>query len=684
MAYVPTNWVDRIVDQDNKVIARGTPLSALNFNHLETGVAEAHESIQEVRTTKASISSLETVANRVTMTESQIDAASEKIADLEDGVKEIGTDLEKHSVKISALQTTTGTHASDISALTTSISDLKGGAPAETTLKSLSDSISAITSGSGSGVSLQSLKTEIDEANEDLDQLETALTQAKNEHTADINSIKGGADTTTTLQSLKTQISTVSGEVSTLASEVSTAKTNHTTDITAVNSSITSLKGGAASNVTLNSLNVAISEIKGGANSSTTLQSLSIQVGNLSSEVSTLTSDLSGAKSQHNTDVTAINSAIASIKDGAASTVTLKSLKTQADGLSQSVSTLQSGLSETKTTVSGQVTSITALQTATSTNASAISAIKGGAADTVTLKSLKDTLDGQTSYLIKFQNSNGTLLDAVFAQSGSTPTYGLSTPVSPDSPNYVFNGWSPSITTATGAKTYKATYSGYPTAWTEAQIISDDWDKISGRCRDGSYKTSYSLGDTKIVDVSDEGLVMAQIVGFDVDELSDGTGKAKISWLCQHSLKNTRVWNVINTNAEGYPACYLKSVLENEIFPKLPQKLRNTIVSVKKTCKPASGSDLTTNCKLWVPSMRELGGLGLSTSNYETSGPTYTDPPTSPRGTGATPTSGSTGYCWTRTAYASSSSSVRIFISGSCNSGNASGAFRVALGFCTS
>lgn len=289
--------------------------------------------------------------------------------------------------------------------------------------------------------------------------------------------------------------------------------------------------------------------------------------------------------------------------------------------------------------------------------------------------------------IAKFRNDDGNLLDATTVKSGSTPTYERSTPVSAISPSYVFSGWSPALGAISASKTYTASYSGYPTAWTEAQTITDDWDKISGRCRDGSYKTSYSLGDTKLLDVGDEGLVMAQIVGFDVDELSDGTGKAKISWLCQHYLKTTRQWNGVNSTTGGYPACYLDKVLENEIFPKLPQKLRNTIVSVKKTCKPASGSDLTMNCKLWVPSLRELGGLGASTSYYESSGPIYTDPPTSPRGSGNpvatnTPTTGGMGYCWTRTAY--SSTYARNFYSGSYYNNSASNSYRVVLGFCTS
>ncbi len=347
MAYIPTTWVDRIVDQDNKVIARGTPLSALNFNHLETGVAEAHESIQEVKTEKASVSSLETVANRVTVTEQKLDTATEKIADLEDEVEGINADLEQQAVKISTLQTTTGTHTTDIEALNTNFTAMKGGAPASTTLKSLSDAIGAITNGSGSGVSLQSLKSELEDANDSLEELQTALATAKSEHTADINAIKGGA----------------------------------------------------ATNVTLSSLNSSITALKGGADSATTLQSLKTQISTTNTNLTSLETSLNAAKTQHSTDITAL-------KGGAADDVTLQSLKTGLTSATTTIGQHTTSISSLQTTTSTHTSDITAIKggaastvTLNSLN-TAINGIKGNAASTVTLASLKATIDSLDSALV--------------------------------------------------------------------------------------------------------------------------------------------------------------------------------------------------------------------------------------------------------------------------------------------
>lgn len=130
MAYTPVTWIDRITDQDGKVVVRGTPLNALNFNHIETGIAEAHASIQEVRTTTVTTTALQTVINQISTLQTQLNSAAEAIESLEGEMEDAQTDLGQHALSLSDLQTTTNTH-------TTEISGIKGGAASTVTLKSL-------------------------------------------------------------------------------------------------------------------------------------------------------------------------------------------------------------------------------------------------------------------------------------------------------------------------------------------------------------------------------------------------------------------------------------------------------------------------------------------------------------------------------------------------------------------
>ena len=68
--------------------------------------------------------------------------------------------------------------------------------------------------------------------------------------------------------------------------------------------------------------------------------------------------------------------------------------------------------------------------------------------------------DKNTTYTITWKNYDGTTLTTSIVNAGVTPTYTGSTPTKPSDTQYeyVFSGWTPSITVATANKTYTATY----------------------------------------------------------------------------------------------------------------------------------------------------------------------------------------------------------------------------------
>ena len=143
------------------------------------------------------------------------------------------------------------------------------------------------------------------------------------------------------------------------------------------------------------------------------------------------------------------------------------------------------------------------------------------------------TAVGRT-YTVYFYNGSTLLKTVTGVPYGGSTSYTGETPVytgsNPD--DYRFTGWSPQPTNITGTTSCYAVYAY--TGLTET--ITDSWEEILAAVANGTYKTKYQVGGTKILDVGSEGSVCMQIAAFDADTLADGTGKAPISWISEQVL----------------------------------------------------------------------------------------------------------------------------------------------------
>ena len=155
-----------------------------------------------------------------------------------------------------------------------------------------------------------------------------------------------------------------------------------------------------------------------------------------------------------------------------------------------------------------------------------------------------------------------------------------------------------------------------------AETISDTWAEIDAAVTNGTYKTKYKIGDTKRLDLGDQGNILMQIAAFDADELADESGTAAITWVAKQLMVTKSPMNSRSTNANGYPASAMKTYLEGTIWGKIPATVQSLIQTVKKTSYDnTTNADLTSNLKIWIPSAREIFGG----SSYEQSGPVYSD-----------------------------------------------------------
>ena len=193
--------------------------------------------------------------------------------------------------------------------------------------------------------------------------------------------------------------------------------------------------------------------------------------------------------------------------------------------------------------------------------------------------------------------------------------------------------------------------------------------------QNNTYKTKYSIGDIKVVNIGGT-YVPVQIAAFD-------EGDSKITWISLSTLCDKRM-NPTNTSMGGFASSELNTFLSEVIYPKIESTVRNNIVTIDKTCyvhdAGSSAQTQTHSCKLWIPSVREIFG---ESGAYENSGIIYstlfTDDASRRKKNGI---AGSTTYWWLRSV--SSSTNFRcIYGSGALNSGAASYAYGVVLCFCT-
>lgn len=145
-------------------------------------------------------------------------------------------------------------------------------------------------------------------------------------------------------------------------------------------------------------------------------------------------------------------------------------------------------------------------------------------------------------YTVYFYNGSTLLQTVRDVAYGGSARYTGETPVKTgveDPENYVFSGWSPSPNNIQGNTNCYASY-GYIGL---EETITDTWEEIFAAEADGSYKTKYNIGDTKIIDLGSEGSVCMQIAAFDADDMADGGGKAPITWISEQLLATSRRMN---------------------------------------------------------------------------------------------------------------------------------------------
>ena len=221
----------------------------------------------------------------------------------------------------------------------------------------------------------------------------------------------------------------------------------------------------------------------------------------------------------------------------------------------------------------------------------------------------------------------------------------------------------------------------------ESETIADDWSAIAASAANGTYKTKYSIGDTKSIDLGTEGTHLMQLVAFDTDDKADGSGKAPMTWIMKDLLPTTHRMNPAKVDGTegtgtlgGYDKTEMKSYLTETILPLFPADVRNNIVPVTKHQKAFDASGTTfqesTTETLWIPGHKEI----FNSTSYDTDGYAYSD--VFKDATSRIKKRNGSAISWWLRSASGATSFRRVYYSGSDDYGSAYNTGGVCPGFC--
>lgn len=199
--------------------------------------------------------------------------------------------------------------------------------------------------------------------------------------------------------------------------------------------------------------------------------------------------------------------------------------------------------------------------------------------------------------------------------------YGGSSSYTYEKENHVFNGWNPSPTNITGNMDCYG-------EWEESYAFADaSWEYIAEKAESGQAEKYFNLGDTKTIRMEWLNSVFTdleiQIIGFNHDDLADGSGKAGITIATKNSVYIPAFTNNIAfDHVNGWESARARTEFNSTSFNNLPQDLRQCIKDVIKQSRSSSSNASIVNTidKLFIPSATEYAGAttyGEEGTQYE-------------------------------------------------------------------
>lgn len=135
------------------------------------------------------------------------------------------------------------------------------------------------------------------------------------------------------------------------------------------------------------------------------------------------------------------------------------------------------------------------------------------------------------------------------------------------------------------------------------------WGDIAQISKNGEAKKYFNVGDEKTIELSTGEVITVVILGFDHDDLSDGSGKAGMTIGMKNLLATKYRMNATGTNAGGWDESEMRTSTMVTLLSQLPSDLQGVIKQVNKKATAGSKStSITTSVdKLWLFARVEVG-----------------------------------------------------------------------------
>lgn len=138
-------------------------------------------------------------------------------------------------------------------------------------------------------------------------------------------------------------------------------------------------------------------------------------------------------------------------------------------------------------------------------------------------------------------------------------------------------------------------------------FASASWAEIAEISEAGNASAYFAVGDEKTIELSTGEQLTLVILGFDHDDLTDGSGKAGMTIGMKNLLATKYRMNVTATS-DGWYESEMRTSTMTTLLSQLPSDLQAAIKTVKKKATAGSNGETIETCndKLWLFSYEEL------------------------------------------------------------------------------
>lgn len=150
-------------------------------------------------------------------------------------------------------------------------------------------------------------------------------------------------------------------------------------------------------------------------------------------------------------------------------------------------------------------------------------------------------------------------------------------------------------------------------------FANSDWATIAEVSENGQAQSYFSVGDEKTIQLTTGEQITLVILGFNHDDLSDGSGKAGMSIGMKNLLDTTYRMDDVAVSDNGWDKSEMRTSTMAMLLSQLPYDLQIAIKQVNKKSMSGKGTaNIATSAdKLWLFSLVEIDGTGSSGYNRE-------------------------------------------------------------------